>query len=133
MVAARRSPRKRSTPEEGVCQTQYVDEKRVSAVQSAMPQAEIIQNVADIFSALSDPTRVRILLALSAEELCVCDLAKVADRSMGATSHQLQLLRRMRLVKYRMAGKFAYYSLANSHMESLLHEVVLQATQEAAK
>lgn len=110
--------------EEGACQTLYVDEARVTAAQAAQPSTSTLEQVADFFSALSDPTRLRILTALTTGELCVCDLAKVANRSMGATSHQLQLLRRLRLVKYRMEGKLAYYSLDDQHVRSLLESVI---------
>jgi ArsR family transcriptional regulator len=89
-------------------------------VRSALPSVEEIEHLAELFAALSDPTRVRILHALSREELCVCDLSRVACRSMPATSQQLQLLRRLGLVRYRMDGKFAYYSLANSWVRHAL-------------
>jgi DNA-binding transcriptional ArsR family regulator len=98
----------------------YVDERKVAAVMKAAPADEDVLWVAERFSALSDPTRVRLLHALSREELCVCDLSKVAGRSMPATSQQLQLLRRLGLVKYRMDGKLAYYSLADGWVRTTL-------------
>ena len=85
-----------------------------------MPAADIVEEVAEVFHILSDPTRIRLLHALSQQELCVCDLAKVLDRSISGTSHQLQTLRRMRLVQYRMEGKLAYYSLRSRWVRRLL-------------
>ncbi len=104
----------------GECEVVCVDERRVAAVRAAAPGDDAIVRVADRFSALSDPTRVRILHALCRAELCVCDLSKVAGRSMPATSQQLQLLRRLGLVKFRMDGKLAYYSLADAWVRDAL-------------
>lgn len=98
----------------------YVDDRKVAAVLRVAPPDETVLRVAERFSALADPTRVRLLHALSREELCVCDLSKVAGRSMPATSQQLQLLRRLGLVKYRMDGKLAYYSLADDWVRETL-------------
>jgi DNA-binding transcriptional ArsR family regulator len=94
----------------------------VAAARSAAPRDEAIERVADRFSALSDPTRIRILHALCHGDLCVCDLSKVAGRSMPATSQQLQLLRRLGLVKYRMDGKLAYYSVADDWVRTQLEQ-----------
>ncbi len=114
-----RIPRIRSRTR-GACEVVCVDERRVAAVRAASPGDDAIVRVADRFSALSDPTRVRILHALCRAELCVCDLSKVAGRSMPATSQQLQLLRRLGLVKFRMDGKLAYYSLADAWVQDAL-------------
>lgn len=78
---------------------EYVDEARVSRVETAMPADAVLERTAEEFSLLSDPTRLRILYALSLQELCVCDLARILRRSMPATSQQLQRLRREGVVK----------------------------------
>ena len=87
-------------------------------------QAEVVQDVADTFKVLANPTRVRIIRALAHEELCVCDLAQVISLSVSATSHQLQALRRLKLVKYRMEGKLAYYSLRDPFVLALITDCV---------
>ena len=97
-----------------------MDDRKITAVRKAAPRNEDVAWVAERFSALSDPTRVRLLDALSRAELCVCDLSKIAGRSMPATSQQLQLLRRLGLVKFRMDGKLAYYSLADEWVRETL-------------
>lgn len=102
----------------------YVDARKVAAVRAAAPGDEAIGRVAERFAALSDPTRVRILHALCRAELCVCDLSRVAGRSMPATSQQLQLLRRLGLVKFRMDGKLAYYSMADEWVRHALDEAL---------
>lgn len=110
-----------------------MDERRVASVLAAAPDAEQIERVADRFSALADPTRIRLLHALSRAELCVCDLARVAGRSMPATSQQLQLLRRLGIVKYRMDGKLAYYSLADEWAHSTLDEALRASSARARR
>lgn len=117
---------------EGVCQVRYVDEARVAAAEAALPAPEVIARAADGFGALADPTRLRLLYALARTELCVCDLARVLGCSMGATSHQLQTLRRMGLVAYRMEGKLAYYSLTSGWVRGLLDDARRRVEGEAA-
>jgi len=123
-----RVPRARSLTR-GECEVVCVDERKVAAVKAAAPPDDTIERVAERFSALSDPTRVRILHALSRAELCVCDLSKVAGRSMPATSQQLRLLRGLGLVKYRAQGKLAYYSLADAWVRDAL-ETALDVEEE---
>jgi DNA-binding transcriptional ArsR family regulator len=106
------------------CRVVCVNGERVARARAAAPDDESFQRAADRFSALSDPTRLRILHALSRAELCVCDLANVTARSMPATSHQLKLLRNLGLVRFRTAGKLAYYSLADERVRSLLEEAL---------
>ncbi|MEE8209658.1 MAG: metalloregulator ArsR/SmtB family transcription factor [bacterium] len=76
--------------------------------------------LAEIFRALGDPTRVRILHSLAASELCVCDLAAILGMSQSAVSHQLRLLRSLRLVRHRREGRMVYYALDDDHIEKLL-------------
>ncbi len=80
------------------------------------------QQVAEIFKLLGDPTRVKILQALTKRELCVCDIAAVIEMGQSAVSHQLRLLRNARLVRYRREGKMAWYSLDDEHVRSLLSQ-----------
>lgn len=78
--------------------------------------------LADLFKVFGDPTRIRILYALSAQELCVCDIASVLNMTQSAISHQLRILKQMKLVKFRREGKTVYYSLADSHVETILNQ-----------
>jgi ArsR family transcriptional regulator, lead/cadmium/zinc/bismuth-responsive transcriptional repressor len=85
------------------------------------------------FDTLADPTRARILDALSlAPELCVCDLALLLDMSVSALSHQLRLLREREVVIRRKVGRIAYYSLADEHVRHVLAGA-LAHTAEPAK
>ena len=103
-----------------VCEIYYVNEAHVrSARQVLSPEREIL-SLAEIFRTLGDPTRVKILQALSVEELCVCDLAKLLGVSESATSHQLRVLRSQKLVRFRKEGKMAFYSLDDAHIDVLM-------------
>ena len=84
--------------------------------------ADAVRDVADTFRILGDPTRIRILDALSGGELCVCDIASLAVISESAVSHQLRLLRSMRLVKSHRAGRLVFYALDDQHIIELLRQ-----------
>jgi len=83
---------------------------------------ERVHDLAETFRALSDPTRVRIILALSRQEMCVCDLAERLGITGSAVSHQLRLLRGQRLVRYRKEGKATFYALDDEHIRHLFEE-----------
>lgn len=89
--------------------------------------------VADLFSTLSDPTRIRILHALSlTNELCVCDLALLLGLSVSGLSHQLRLLRDRGAVTRRKAGRIVYYRLADEHVRHLLGDALGHAGEQRA-
>jgi DNA-binding transcriptional ArsR family regulator len=83
-----------------------------------------VEALAETFRVLGDPTRVRILDALSGGELCVCDIASFAGISESAVSHQLRLLRGMRLVRARRAGRLVFYALDDHHIIELLKQAL---------
>ena len=84
-----------------------------------LPLAEA-QDLAAIYSVLADPTRVRIVQALAERELCVCDLANLVGMRQSTVSHQLRLLRALRIVRFRKEGRVAYYMLDDAHVGALL-------------
>jgi|SRR5215218_3033674 len=90
-----------------------------------------VDAIAATFSVLGDPTRIRILDALSDGELCVCDLAARVGISESAVSHQLRLLRGMRLVRPRRAGRQIFYSVDDMHIVELLRLAVTHIREEA--
>jgi len=118
-ASTRRRPRIPAAP---ACKVLYVDEARVASAMASVPGPEALRSIADLFGLLSDETRLRILYALAREELCVCDLARVAGRSIPAVSHQLAALRRLQVVSYRSEGKLAYYRLASQAVRRLLRD-----------
>lgn len=89
-------------------------------VQTELSQKATIQALAELFGILSDPTRLRILSVLQDSELPVTDIAGQVGMSISAISHQLRLLKTMKLVKYRKQGKSVFYSLDDSHIEQLI-------------
>ena len=82
----------------------------------------MIIDLSQTFKALGDPTRLRIIDALSKSELCVCDIAEILGMSQSAISHQLRVLRNLRLIKYRKEGKLAIYSLDDDHVLQLFNQ-----------
>lgn len=103
-----------------ICSTEVVDLKKVEMVSNLLPTDLENQSMADMFKALSDPTRLRIVQALALEELCVCDIAALINVSISAISHQLRMLRNLKIVKFRKAGKMVYYSLDDDHVKNLI-------------
>ncbi|GAA4702270.1 ArsR/SmtB family transcription factor [Brevibacillus fulvus] len=91
---------------------------------------ETIEAVSQIFKALSDPTRIKILHLLSQQECSVNHLAEVLGISQSAVSHQLSFLRTIRLVKYRREGVVIIYSCNDSHVISLLHQAIHHAEHD---
>ena len=108
--------------ESDLCEVRCVDERRVRRVLRAMRPDEAVVELAKTFRLLGDPTRLRIAFALSREELCVCDLARLIGASQSVVSHSLRALRQTRLVRYRKVGKIAYYALDDDHIATLLQQ-----------
>lgn len=111
----------RDVPVIDACEVKLLDPDRVRAVQQHLPGDETISELAQIFSLLSDPGRLRLLASLlEAGELCVCDLAAAAGMGESATSHALRLLRLHQVVKARRSGRMMYYALRDGHVRMLL-------------
>jgi len=112
-------PSTRLRPDD-TCDVLHVDPRNVQPLLRQVRDEARFEAVTRIFQLLSDPTRVKLLFALAKHELCVCDLAAIVNRSRTAVSHQLRLLRDLRLVKYRRSGRMAYYALADRHVRRLV-------------
>lgn len=103
------------------CAVKLVDPAKVARVGEAMPEQGAVVDLADVFSLLGDPGRLRLLVALlEAGELCVCDLAAVTGMSESAVSHALRLLRAHRVVSVSRRGRMAFYRLDDGHVRMLL-------------
>lgn len=103
------------------CAARVVDPEKVAIVSAALPGAEVIAELAQVFGLLADPGRLRVITALlEGGEMCVCDIAASCGHSESAVSHTLRLLRASRVVRVRRAGRMAYYRLADSHVRMLL-------------
>ena len=96
----------------------------VKKVQSQMLDSELLISISDFFKVLGDETRMKIIYALSHEELCVTDLAAALEMTQSAVSHQLKLLRMANQVKSRREGKSIFYSLDDQHVLDILQEAL---------
>jgi len=105
----------------GICSVKCINEKKVKETFKTLPQLEDISQMADIFKALSDPSRLKIVLALLNQEHCVCDIAVICNQTDSAISHQLRILRTLKIVKNRRDGKIIYYSIDDDHVVSLIN------------
>ena len=85
-----------------------------------LPAQKVLENLGEFFKVLTDPTRLKILYALGAGELCVFDLSVSAGASVSSVSHHLAALKRVRLVKGRREGRIIYYSLDDEHVQSII-------------
>jgi ArsR family transcriptional regulator, lead/cadmium/zinc/bismuth-responsive transcriptional repressor len=102
---------------------EVIDTGRAVKTRAALP-ARTVEALAETFRVLGDPTRVRILDALAPGELCVGDIAAHVGISESAASHQLRLLRGMRLVRPRRAGRLVYYAVDDHHILELLQQAL---------
>lgn len=104
------------------CDDFHVHTEVVHGIEENMPSQETIEALADFYKVFGDVTRIKILYVLWQAELCVCDLAEVVGMTQSAISHQLRVLKQMKLVKNRREGKTVYYSLADDHIQTILNQ-----------
>ena len=109
---------------EEICNINIVEQEKVDLVKDRMPENGKLTDMAEMFKVLADPTRLQLVLALSNEELCVCDLTALTHVTASAISHQLRVLRNMKLVKYRKEGKMVFYSLDDDHVKNLIDDAL---------
>lgn len=91
-------------------------------VRREMLDGDTLFDLTEFFRIFGDSTRIRILCALFDAELCVCDIAAVLGMTQSAISHQLRALKTARLVKGRREGKTVFYSLADDHVKTIIHQ-----------
>ncbi|HSC29525.1 MAG TPA: metalloregulator ArsR/SmtB family transcription factor [Vicinamibacterales bacterium] len=118
-------------PADEHCEATHLDEKGTADRRRRLMGPRAVESLAETFRVLGDPTRVRILDALSGGELCVCDIAALVNLSESAVSHQLRLLRGMRLVRPRRAGRLVFYALDDSHIIELLHQGLTHVEEQS--
>lgn len=105
-----------------ICDLIYVHEDIVKKVRSELPNEDTLYDLTELFRIFGDSTRIRILYVLSASEMCVCDIAALLGMTQSAISHQLRALKNARLVKSRREGKIVFYSLADSHVRTIIDQ-----------
>lgn len=101
------------------CDCNVIHREIVYEVIQNMPNEKTFNRLADLYKLIGDITRCKILFALDYKEMCVCDLANVLNMTKSSISHQLAVLRKSEVVKYRKSGKEVYYTLADDHIIKL--------------
>ena len=119
-------------PKEKVaCDCNIIHQKSVDEVVNHFNTIDDFSQVYDFFHTLGDSTRLRILLALKVTDLCVCDLAHVMNMTKSSISHQLKVLKKVGLVKFRKEGKNVFYSLDDDHVTSIM-DIAFEHTKHLA-
>lgn len=106
--------------EEGSCEFMHVHDEIIHRVERVMPDEQQLLDLSEFFKVFGDSTRIKILYVLSQSEMCVCDIATLLQMGQSAISHQLRILKQMRLVTFRREGKTVFYQLADSHIQTIL-------------
>lgn len=101
------------------CEVEAIHEDLVANSRKSLSSAAEAEEIARVFQALADPTRVRLISAMLSTELCVCDLSQLLGMTQSAISHQLRLLRDLRLVRSRKEGRIVFYALDDDHIKEL--------------
>ena len=104
------------------CEAYEVHEDKIRAANEQMPDEDELYDLAELFKVFGDSTRIRILFVLFQSEMCVCDLAQSLNMNQSAISHQLAVLKKSKLVKYRREGKTVFYSLADGHVRTIINQ-----------
>ena len=112
------------------CDADHLDQTTTTVRRQQLLTPRTVEGLAETFRVLGDPTRVRILDVLSSGELCVCDIASLIGISESAVSHQLRLLRGMRLVRPRRAGRQVYYAVDDHHILELLKQAMTHVEEQ---
>lgn len=120
------------TKQPEVCETFCFNEEKVERLRR---EVEVMEGLASVFKALADDTRIKIVYALSREELCVCDVASIIGSTVAAASHHLRLLKNIGLAKHRKQGKMVFYSLNDACVNTIIEAALthFQHNREAGK
>ena len=104
-------------------------DKTVQLVRDRMPEENILRGLAEFFKVFGDPTRIKILHALTTSEMCVYDIAALLKMKQPAVSHQLRILKQSKLVKYKKDGKMVYYSLDDDHIKQIFDKALVHISE----
>ena len=99
---------------------EHKHDEKITELKRMMPEEDKLYDLAELFKCFGDSTRIRILFALFENEMCVCDLADSLNMTQSAVSHQLKILKQMKLITNRREGKSIIYMLADSHVSSII-------------
>jgi len=102
------------------CDCNAIHEDVIARAKNVMPDNDQFRTLSNLYKMFADPTRLKIMWALSKERMCVCDLAVLMGITKSAVSHQLKSLRLLNLVHNEKEGKNVYYSLSDNHVREML-------------
>jgi len=111
------------------CDCDVIHEDIVNLVKSRMPKEESLYDLAELFKVFGDTTRIKILWALDASEMCVCDIAVLLNMTQSAISHQLRVLKQAKLVRSRKDGKIVYYSRDDEHVRQIFDQGLVHISE----
>lgn len=111
------------------CDFIHAHEEIVERVRGQLPGEDTLYDLTELFRIFGDSTRIRILYVLFEAEMCVCDIASLLGMTQSAISHQLQVLKKAKLVRYRREGKTIFYSLADGHVRAILDQGMEHITE----
>jgi DNA-binding transcriptional ArsR family regulator len=109
---------------------QPLHDEIVAQVRKKMPQEESLYELSEFFKVFGDSTRIKILFALFASQVCVYDIAALLGMNQSAVSHQLRILKQAGLVKFRREGKVVYYSLDDEHIQQIVHQALTHLSEK---
>ncbi|MCI8481680.1 MAG: winged helix-turn-helix transcriptional regulator [Clostridia bacterium] len=115
---------------EFICGEKCPHYQKIDEVKKMEPNIEEIETLSNMFKLFADHTRLRIICSVLNTELCVCDLCELLDLNQSTVSHQLQILRNAKLVKFRREGKQIYYSLQDEHIEQIISTSLAHILEE---
>ncbi|HBR03059.1 MAG TPA: transcriptional regulator [Ruminiclostridium sp.] len=113
-----------------MCDCEVIHGDIVDRVRGEIPDEAQLYDLSDFFKVFGDSTRIKIMSALDAHEMCVCDLAVLFNMTKSAISHQLRALRDANLVKPRRDGKMVFYSLADDHVRDIFEKGMEHISEE---
>lgn len=112
----------RKNEEPILCETTDAHEHLLQIVEKTVPEDEKLFDLAELFKVFGDSTRMKILFILFETEACTCGIATALNMTNSAVSHQLNGLKRAKLVKTRREGKSVYYALADEHVRTIIQQ-----------
>lgn len=112
------------------CKIKHLDPEKVIELRKSLLSYKTLLDLAETFKVLGDPTRLNIISLLAKKEFCVCDIASLLNASTSLVSHQLRVLRNLRLVKVRRDGQNSFYSLDDDHIRHLFNEGLIHVKEK---
>lgn len=112
------------------CEIFCFNEEKVERLRS---EVRVTDGLAAVFKALGDDTRLKIVYALSRDELCVCDVASIIGSTVAAASHHLRFLKNVGLAKHRRQGKMMFYSLNDACVNTIIEAALKHFQHNASK